>query len=127
MKKQLATVFASFLFVSAVQADDDYKHFPSLDAPNTQIALCNLATFNEKLAAIANKKELTPEDMVKVHELTYTLENAVMRLQKDLDTIAVDLEKVHKASERLDDQTIKNDGGKYLKATGLLLDPATCK
>lgn len=126
MKKQLVAL-ASFLLVSTVQADDDYKHFPSLDAPNTQVALCNLAAFNEKLAAIANKKELTPEDMVKVHELTYTLENAVMRLQKDLETIAVDLEKVHKASERLDDQTIKNDGAKYLKATGLILDPAACK
>lgn len=127
MKKQLAAAVASLLLVATVNADENYSHFPSLDAPDTQTALCNLTKFNEKLASIANKKELTPEDMVKVHELTYTLENAVMRLQKDLDTIAVDLEKVHKASERLDHETIKKSGDKYLKATGSILAPKACK
>lgn len=126
--KKLLIATASLMFFTAVnvQADEKYSHFPSLKADNTSAALCNLSKYNEKLQAIVNKQKLTTEDMVKVHELTYTLENAVQRLQKDLDTIAVDLEKVHKASEHLDQSTIKGSGDKYLTATSLVLAKSTC-
>lgn len=128
MNKLMTTVIGCLLFGTVtVNADEKYNHFPSLEAPNTKVALCNLAKFNDKLSEIANKSTLTPEDMVKVHELTYTLENAVIRLQKDLSTIAVDLEKVHKASEHLDHQTIERSGHKYLEATALLTNPVNCK
>lgn len=126
MKKLSATVGCLLLTASVAQADEKYSHFPSLDAPTTTAALCNLATFNQKLQVIAKKKALTPEDMVKVHELTYTLENAVIRLKKDLDSIAVDLEKVHKASEHLDLKTIQSSGKDYLAATSLLVTPKSC-
>ncbi len=128
MKAILVATIGSLLFTGFMaQADEKYSHFPSLEAPTTSAALCNLATFNEKLQAIATKKELSPEDMVKVHELTYTLENAIVRLKKDLDTIAVDLEKVHKASEHLNQNIIKNSGDKYLAATQLILAKNSCK
>jgi len=128
MKKIITTAIGSLLFVSSmVQSDERYTHFPSLESPDTSVALCNLVKFNKKLKVIANKKDMTPEDMVKVHELTYTLENAVIRLQKDLETIAVDLEKVHKASERLDNKTIENSGAKYLEATELFLTQKSCE
>ncbi len=128
MKKYILTAFAVLLpSLSPAQAGEKYNHFPSLEAANTSAAFCNLAKFNQKLQAITNKKTLTAEDMVKVHELTYTLENAVIRLQKELDVIAVDLEKVHKASEHLKQDVIKNSGAKYLVATQLLLAGKTCK
>lgn len=111
---------------SNAHAGEKYNHFPSLDAPNSSVALCNLAKFNQNLQAITKKAEISPEDMVKVHELTYTLENAVIRLQKELDTIAVDLEKVHKASEHLNEQVIKDSGEKYLAATKILIESVTC-
>ncbi|QDP02802.1 DUF6746 family protein [Thalassotalea sp. PS06] len=126
--KKLITLFTPLLFVIApIQAEENYQHFPAIAAPGTHVALCNLRAFNEKLNAILSKEDLTPEDMVKVHELTYTLENAVMRLQKDLETVAADLEEVHLASERLDSETIKNRGDAYLSATGLILDPKGCE
>ncbi|NMP32795.1 hypothetical protein HII17_14660 [Thalassotalea sp. M1531] len=125
--KIITTVFTSLtLVVSTAQADEKYSHFPSLESPNTPVALCNLLKFKEKLQTIVSKKTLTPEDMVKVHELTYTLENAVIRLRTDLATIAVDLEKVHLASEHLDKETIKASGEKYLTATNLLLASPKC-
>ena len=125
MKKAFVLAFTC-AFVGVAQADEKYNHFPSLEAPTSTVALCNLATFNEKLAAITNKDKLTTEDMVKVHELTYTLENAVIRLQAELQTIAADLEEVHLASERLDTTTIKQSGSAYLTATQLLLKPEEC-
>lgn len=106
---------------TSANAGEEYQHFPSVASPNTTAALCNLASFNEKLAQITHKQTLTPEDMVKVHELTYTLENAVIRLQKDLNAIAEDLEEVHKASERLEQSTIKDSGKAYLKALDVIL------
>lgn len=128
MNKLMTVVIGCLMFgATSANADEKYNHFPSLEAPNTKVALCNLVKFNDKLSAIANKSKLTPEDMVKVHELTYTLENAVIRLQKDLNTIAVDLEKVHKASEHLDQKTIEKSGQKYLEATALLTNPVNCK
>lgn len=129
MKKTLLSAVSSLLLLTtaSINADEDYSHFPSLKAPNAQVALCNMMKFNQKLNTIANKPKLSPEDMVKVHELTYTLENAVIRLQKELNTIAVDLEKVHKASETLDDKTVKNSGAAYLKATNLLTAATSCK
>ena len=128
MNKLIISAISSvFLVISAASAEEKYSHFPSLDAPNTTVALDNLAKFNQKLQAIASKKDLTPEDMVKVHELTYTLENAVLRLQKGLNNIAVDLEKVHKASERFDQQTLRDSSEKYLTATQLILADKSCK
>lgn len=128
MKKLLIMTTSAFcLNIGTVQAEEKYNHFPALDAPTTSAALCNLAAYNERLKAIVNKKSLTPEDMVKVHELTYTLENAVIKLQNELETIAVDLEKVHKASEHLDSKTIETSGQKYLTATQLILATNSCK
>lgn len=128
MKKFLVAT-ASFICLASLvaKADEKYSHFPSLKAPTTSAALFNLTAYNQKLQAIVNKKELSPEDMVKVHELTYTLENAVIKLQKDLNTIAVDLEKVHKASEHLDQKVIKGSGDKYLVATQSILASSKCK
>ena len=127
MKKIITTACTLLtLTVSSVQAEEKYSHFPSLASPNTSVALCNLAKFNPKLQGIVNKEAITAEEMVKIHELTYTLENAVMRLQKDLQAIAIDLEKVHKASERMDDNTIKSAGKRYLEATATFVRLNTC-
>jgi len=125
-KTTVATIAAFVLSVSSAQAEEKYSHFPSLASENTSAALCNLEKYNEKLQAIVSKKALTPEDMVKVHELTYTLENAVIRLQADLATIAVDLEKVHKGSEHMDKSTIKQSGKSYLDATRKILHQHQC-
>lgn len=121
-----ASITALVLIQTAAFAGEEIRHYPSLEAPNTQVALCNLTKFNEKLQAITTKKNITPADMVKVHELTYTLENAVIRLQKDLDKIAVNLEKVHKGSEQLNQKVVKGSGKDYLAATKLILSAKKC-
>lgn len=60
------------------------------------------------------KDSLEPTDMVKVHELTYTLENALEKLREELDGLADVLEEVHVASEQMDANTVKSQGQKYL-------------
>lgn len=108
------------------QADEKYSHFPALVSEDMQTALCNIKTYNQTMTALTSQANLTAQDMVKIHELTYTLENAVAYLKGSLEQVAVDLEEVHKASERLDQKTIQASGRKYLTTTSALLKPSQC-
>lgn len=127
MNKTFTSTMSFLLLTSfAGNAEEKYNHFPSLNAETTSDALCNLTVYNERLKELVNRKSLTPEDMVKVHELTYTLENAVIKLKENIATIAVDLEKVHKGSEHLDQEKIKKSGEKYLAATSLIIEKTAC-
>lgn len=120
-------VFATLLCSSSLSfAVDDNKHFASLDSPTIQIAKCNLQAYNEKLDLITNKADITTLDMVKVHELTYTLEVALQRLSKELVVAAEELEKVHKASESMSDEVVKEAAKKYSKLANALTAPTSC-
>lgn len=129
MKFTLTTLLISSIAFSGItMADENYNHFPSLDAPDLKTALCNLKNYNLKLTVITDKTELTAIDMVKVHELTYTLENALQKLQSDLTAMAADLEEVHQASEKLAPDTLKRHSEKYVAQSNLLLaSPTDCK
>ena len=128
MKLKLFLGAIAFVVLTSTSfADEDYDHFPALAAPDVATALCNIKTYNEKLVAITNKDEMSAEDMVKVHELTYTLENALARLQTTLGDMAVVLEEVHKASERLDSGIINESGKTYLAGTSEFLKQSPCK
>jgi hypothetical protein len=65
--------------------------------------------------------------MLKIHELTYTLENAINFIKVSLENVSQNLEDVHKASERLDQKTIHASGEKYLEATKRLLENKKCE
>lgn len=126
--KLLATTGALLMSVSVcLSADENYNHFPSMSSPDLKTALCNLSSYNQRLMAIKAKDELTAVDMVKIHELTYTLENAIQRMQQELTTIAADLEEVHLASERMDKQAIAQYGKRYMSQSQMFLDSLGCK
>lgn len=126
MKKLLISSILLLGASQAAYADKNYNHFPSLASNDVKTALCNISRYNAKLAAITNKAELSNEDMVKVHELTYTLENAVNFLRETLEQVSIDLEEVHKASERLEPRTIKSAGQRYLVPTTKLVMSKKC-
>ncbi len=125
---KIALPFCSALLAlaPAAFASEKNQHFPALPAPDVATALCNIASYNQKLAAITSKPEISSADMVKVHELTYTLENALQRLDKSLKLAAEELEKVHLASESLEQGAIKASGELYLQETTSLLQKPGC-
>lgn len=128
MKLISSMLLCSALAYSAhISADEKYNHFPSLDAPDLKTALCNLKSYNDKLLAITKHESLSAVDMVKVHELTYTLENALVKMQSDLAIMAADLEEVHLASEKLDQDSLKQYNKKYFAKSKLLTSPINCK
>lgn len=126
MKRILATIgLATFITVAVqpAQAQDEqrYEHFKGQPAKNLDQALFNIANFNAKLEEIMAKGELSPNDMATIHQLSYTLENALQRLDEEVDTMQEVLEEVHLASESMDYETVKKQGKVYLEATGKLV------
>jgi len=110
--RHFTAVAASFLIaVPAFASDTD--HFKGEPSHTLEQAVTNLSKYNKKLEKVL-AGDLTPEAMNEVHQLTYTLENALQKLDDEIDELEETLEKVHKASERADADTVRSAGKQYL-------------
>lgn len=109
---------AILIFSTSVFADDADRpdHYQGKQAVTTEQALQNLNEYNAKLEAILDQDELSAADLNEIHQLTYTLENALERLQIDVKDTAEVLEEVHVASETNQAATVKKRGAVYLQA-----------
>ncbi|QBM18584.1 hypothetical protein MARI_27250 [Marinobacter sp. JH2] len=117
---KLATAAATLLFTFPAFAGEDYNHFKGEPAETLTQAVVNLSDYNNKLEQVLSG-DLTPESLHEVHQLTYTLENALSKLDDELEDIAERLEKVHKASEHADPDTVKKEGQIYLTKTRTII------
>ena len=113
-------LFTSCLLATPALADDAIDHFKGEPAPSLQAALANLATYNPQLQALLAKGQLDNADMMAIHQLTYTLENALARLDDEVDLLEEALEAVHKASENADPATVLEQGRIYLDKASLI-------
>ena len=96
---------------------DRAAHFKGEPAATLEQAVSNLSEYNAKLETLLAKDELSPMDMHEVHQLTYTLENALQRRQVELETTAEVLESVRVASETGKPAVVKDQGQDYLERT----------
>lgn len=112
-------VVTALLFTSGLAASD-VDHYSGKEAKNLEQAVTNLREYNQRLADLLAKDELSNDDLAKVHRLSYTLENALARIDEDLDTMAADLEAVHLASERGETDTVRERGGPFVENTRTL-------
>jgi hypothetical protein len=114
-----ATLCVLLLAAATGRADPPrVDHFEGEPAPSLAAALANLEEYNAQLAAVLEREALTPDDLHTVHQLTYTLENALARIAEDVDVIAEHLEAVHIASEQADTATVRDQGRSYLERVG---------
>ena len=111
---QIAAAAAALLFAALAFADDDYEHYKGEPSKTLEQAVANLSEYNNRLEKVL-AGELTPQAMNEVHQLTYTLENALGKMDDELEDIAERLELVNKASERADPDTVKKEGAVYLE------------
>ena len=117
----LATAFVLAIPTFTAQADDDMpEHFEGEPSRTLEEAFDNLGVYNKKLEKLLDG-EMTPEKMGEIHVLTYTLENALQRIEDDVDDLAEALEEVHKASERAEDDTVMQKGKIYLEGSNKLI------
>lgn len=109
---------AAFLFTSlslgVAQAEERYDHFKGLPAESLETAVQNFSEYNSRLATIVAKDALTASDLATIHELTYTVENALEKINHELVGLAEQLEEVHLASEAADAASTVEKGRAYL-------------
>ena len=122
--KHLSFLFAAPLLAlglsGAAHADERPDHFEGEKSDTLEPALSNLSSHNAQLEAILARDELGPDDTARIHELTYTLENALARIRSEVERLEETLEDVHVASERYEVETVRARGREYLKgAAGL--------
>ena len=101
-------------------AHGEVQHYKAKPAPNLQAAVENLREYNQKLEEHLDQ-EMTVENMEKIHQLSYTLENALKRMDKDLDSIANVLEGMHLASEARNEQKVQGNAETYLENMNMIL------
>jgi len=100
---------------SAVLASDTpIQHFKGLPAETLEQAVKNFSEANTRLEALLAKEQLVSEEIGEIHSLTYTLENALQKINADFRALEEVLEEVHVASERMEVETIRDKGRVYL-------------
>jgi hypothetical protein len=123
--KTLSLLFAApvlaFGLSGTALADERPDHFQGENAATLGEALGHLSSYNAQLAAILARDELGPEDTARIHELTYTLENALARIRDDVEDLQETLEEVHEASERYEVDVVRAQGRKYLDTAAELV------
>lgn len=118
----ISTTFALALVAAPALALDDQRpdHFKGEPSATLEQALENISVYNKKLAAALNG-ELTPQKMAEIHQLTYTLEVALQKLEDEVDDLQDVLEEVHQGSEHMDFDKVMSNGKKYLEVSGKIV------
>lgn len=100
MRTIVSLALAALLAAPALADDDRIEHYKGEPSRSLEEALHNLAEYNARLKAVLEGGEPSGDDFHNIHQLTYTLENALERLDDELDAMEDDLEIIHVASER---------------------------
>ncbi|MDT8879366.1 DUF6746 family protein [Halomonas saccharevitans] len=117
MKKLLLTAFSTALctgMLATTAHAEGPDHFSGEPSRTLEEAIANLGEYNERLTELLAKDELSNRDLGTVHELSYTLENALARIDAEVDAMAVSLEEVHLGSESVDRERVRLNGMAYL-------------
>lgn len=110
----LAAAALSFGVATMAKAET-IEHFKGESAENLEVAVSNFKRYNQRLETLLKKDSMTADDVTKVHELTYTLENALAKINEELSKLADTLEDVHKASEKYDADAVHQHGEAYME------------
>lgn len=121
MKKPAAAAatIALLAFVPAAfasEAGEPVRHYKVEPAKTLPEAVKNFSDYNAKLEAIL-AGDVSDAAMADVHQLTYTLENALGKMNEELTKLAETLEKLHQASEKLDREAVIRHGDEYLSVS----------
>ncbi len=115
----LSATLLSFSLMNISYADP-VEHFQGKEAESLAQAVSNFSKGNQRLDKLLKQASLSAGDIAAIHKLTYTLENALAKINADLDQLALTLEELHLGSEDNDAERVKKEGDKYLAITNNL-------
>lgn len=115
----IAAFAAALAFVPAAQAsgsDGEVRHFKGKPSATLADAMRNLSESNARLEQLL-KGPVDDVAIAEIHQLTYTMENGLGKLRKELDALADSLEDLHKASEKMEREKVLRHGPEYLSVS----------
>jgi len=104
----------------AATADETVSHYAPEPSETLEQAVATFVSHNRKLAEVLQREPMTIADMEAVHELTYTLEVALARINVELGALPEVLERVHKTSEGDDPAALRAASEVYLAQAATL-------
>lgn len=110
---------ATLAFTTHSFAEERVDHFKGLASPDLPTAIKNFSEYNDLLAKQLDG-ELTPQALADIHELTYTLEVALEKINEEVAALADTLEEVHVASETAAPEKLAEEGKKYMQVVNEL-------
>ncbi len=124
MKKIIVPVLVLLINYTAYAQTSEIKaqHYPAKPSANLNEALANLNSHNKLLADILADQPLDAAALDQVHQLTYTLELAVAKVEESVSTLKETLENVHQASENGASDAVTEQGKAYLDLSKTLLN-----
>ncbi|BAZ93694.1 hypothetical protein TspCOW1_13240 [Thiohalobacter sp. COW1] len=114
---KMAVLFSALAVSVPAFADDRPGHYEGEPAETLEQAVANFSEYNRRLETILGQGELSSRDLHEIHQITYTLENALERLEEEVEELAEVLEEVHLASENADAETVQSKGRDYLETS----------
>ncbi|WP_068586471.1 DUF6746 family protein [Thiomicrospira sp. WB1] len=120
IKQWALACLAGNLMAGMAWASDD-EHFEGLKPATYAQAQAYLREYNAKLAALAEDGTINPAEMGEIHQLTYTLENSLERMEEEMERIEEVLERVHQGSEHGEYDAVLKHTHDYLDASDVLI------
>ena len=99
---------------------EEPQHFGGKKFSDITTALSTFHEYNERLERKL-EGDLKPIDLHEIHELTYTIEDALAYITNSLYKVAEDLESVHVATEYANPEKVATHGALYLKAANQII------
>lgn len=112
----IATAACASLAFAAPTFATDVDHFEAKESKTLKEAVANFSEYNNRLEEVL-AGDLTPQAMNEVHQLTYTLENALGKISEEFEELAITLEEVHQSSEHMETDKVQKHGAQYLNTS----------
>lgn len=118
---QIVATSAAIALGSSLSATaSEVDHYEPVPSETLAEAIENFVTYNRKMEEVLARDPLTVQDMEEVHELTYTIEVALAKINEELGALPVVLEEVHLSSEGDNPARLKGVAEAYLEQAKVL-------
>lgn len=112
----LACLLVSLVtLANPLSSDERTEHYEAKPSATLAEAVKNFSEYNGMLAEILKKDKLEASDLERIHELTYTLEIALAKINKSMSALPETLETLHLASEKHNESQARGVGEVYLE------------